>query len=255
MPALGKYLIVAVAFILISLLFVIAMIQNLVDEDRLIATPNIPRENAVLSAFASIKIKGSADEVFGVIKSYKGYPEWSPFHDYKWKDVTVDGVPRVGSPGSFMVDFSLQTVLELQMLKSLQLTVEDFPERTIPVRLTLLDRESRRTAEKSTDFPKWLLASERVQEVVPIEGQPGFCEYRTYQTFEGLAAYYLLLAHREEFEDSQQKCAIELKAFVEQGPRRGDVRIERVHSSTMLGRISHIIATETHVILERTLHS
>ncbi len=83
----------------------------------------------------------------------------------------------------------------------------------------MLDRENRKIAEMSTTYPKWLLSSERVQEVLPIEGQPGFCEYRTYQTLEGIGAYYLLLTARDDLYDSQQRCATELKAFVEQGKR------------------------------------
>lgn len=81
----------------------------------------------------------------------------------------------------------------------------------------MLDSENRRVADMSTTYPKWLLFSERVQEVVSIEGQPGFCEYRTWQTLEGIGAYYLLLTAREDLAESQQKCATELKAFVEQG--------------------------------------
>lgn len=83
----------------------------------------------------------------------------------------------------------------------------------------MLDSENRKIADMSTTYPKWLLFSERVQEVVPIEGQPGFCEYRTWQTVEGVGAYYLLLTAREDLIESQQKCATELKAFVEKGER------------------------------------
>lgn len=245
MPPLGVYLIIAGAFLFISLLFVIAMIQNSVDEERLIATPSIRRENAVLTTFASIKVKGNADEVFAVVGKYKGYSDCAPFHDYKWKEVTMDGVPRVGSRGTFTVTFSrVKTIVGFQMLTWSQLTMEDFPERVIPVELTLLDRESRRLAEASTDshFPNWLLSSERVQEVVPIEDQPGFCEYRTYQTIQGLGAYYLLLAHLEELEDCQQKCATELKAYVEQGPRLGDARVEEPQGPTILAKLSQVIS-------------
>lgn len=105
MPTTRVYVSAAVVFVLISLLFLIAMIQNSVDDDRLIATPNIRRESAVMTSFASTKIKGNADEVFAVVKNYKGYSDWSPFHDYEWEDVSVDGVPRFGSLGTFKVSF------------------------------------------------------------------------------------------------------------------------------------------------------
>ncbi len=80
----------------------------------------------------------------------------------------------------------------------------------------MLDRERRTIAEATTHYPKWLLSSERVQEVFPIEGQPGFCDYRTYHTLEGIASYYLMLASRHELAETQRRCASDLKAFIEQ---------------------------------------
>ena len=82
-------------------------------------------------------------------------------------------------------------------------------------KLTFLDRESKRLAVLTTSYAPWLLASERVQEVVPVEGQPGFCEYRSWWTVEGVAAYYLLLAVKEEFAESQKRSATDLRDFVE----------------------------------------
>ena len=91
------------AAIAIALLFLIAAIQNSVDESRIIATPNIPRESGVLTSFASTKIKASAEEVFVVVSNYKDYSTLTSFSDFKWKDVTADGVPMTGSTGSFKV--------------------------------------------------------------------------------------------------------------------------------------------------------
>jgi hypothetical protein len=81
--------------------------------------------------------------------------------------------------------------------------------------LTLLDRQSKRLAVLTTSFIPWLLASERVQEVVPIEGHFGYCEYRSWWTLEGVAAYYLLLAAQEDFCESQKRSAADLKDFLE----------------------------------------
>jgi len=53
-----------------------------------------------------------------------------------------------------------------------------------------------------------------VQEVVPVQGLNGVCEYRTYHTIEGLAAYYLLMAGTEELVDTQQRSVDELKTFI-----------------------------------------
>jgi hypothetical protein len=67
-------------------------------------------------------------------------------------------------------------------------------------------------------YPKWLLGSERVQEVVPIEGRKGWSEYRTYHTVEGVAAYYLLVTATEELDDGQRRTADELKNLLERPP-------------------------------------
>lgn len=60
-----------------------------------------------------------------------------------------------------------------------------------------------------------MLGSERVQEVFQLEGEENVCEYRTYHTVEGFAAYYLLMAATEEVSETQQQSADALKAFVE----------------------------------------
>jgi hypothetical protein len=78
-----------------------------------------------------------------------------------------------------------------------------------------MDRESKRLAVLTTSYAPWLLASERVQEVVSVEGQPGFCEYRSWWTLEGVAAYYLLLAAKEEFGETQKRSAADLREFLE----------------------------------------
>lgn len=97
------YVSAVVAFVVISLLFLIVIVQNSVDEQQIVPTPNIPRGSGVLTAFASTKVKGSADQVFSVVKNYKGYSDWSPYSDYKWNNVDGKGVPHVGSTGSFKV--------------------------------------------------------------------------------------------------------------------------------------------------------
>jgi len=92
-----------IALMVIAILFLIAIVQNSVDERSIIATPTIPRQNGVVSSFASSSIKATSDEVFRVILNFKDYSTWSPFSEYKWKNVTADGVPMTGSPGSFKV--------------------------------------------------------------------------------------------------------------------------------------------------------
>jgi hypothetical protein len=72
-------------------------------------------------------------------------------------------------------------------------------------------------AERTNKYPKWLLASERVQEVVPVEGKKNVCEYRTWHTLEGVAAYFLLLTAKDDLDESQKRSAEDLKVFVETG--------------------------------------
>ena len=87
--------------------------------------------------------------------------------------------------------------------------------RKVKAELTLLDRESKRVALLTTTYAPWLLASERVQEVLPVEGQPGYCEYRTWWTNEGIASYYLLLVTKDDFEDTLTRSATDLRDFME----------------------------------------
>jgi len=76
-------------------------------------------------------------------------------------------------------------------------------------------------AERTTPYPRWLLASERVQDVVPVEWKKNVCEYRTWQTLEGVA-YFLLLTAKDDLEENQKRSAEDLKVFVETGkPNEG----------------------------------
>ncbi len=95
----------------------------------------------------------------------------------------------------------------------------------MPIQLTLLDRESKKIAERTTGYPSWLLGSERVQEVIPVEGKPGTCQYRTYHTVEGVAAYYILLTSQEDLTDSLRCSADNRKLYVES--RKRDLRTRR----------------------------
>lgn len=98
---------------------------------------------------------------------------------------------------------------------NLQITVDDFITRTIDLKITRLDHETKMVAECATQYPRWLLNVERVQQVLPVEGRKGICEYRTWATYQGIAAYYLLFTAKQELEVSQRHFADELKTFVE----------------------------------------
>jgi hypothetical protein len=95
-------------YVLISILILlgislVAIIRKLVNQETVIATPNIPQDKAVITAFASTKIKATVDEVFNFLIKFEDYAESSAFLEYKWQDIDSDGVPRVGSLGTFKV--------------------------------------------------------------------------------------------------------------------------------------------------------
>lgn len=84
------------------------------------------------------------------------------------------------------------------------------------MRLTLLDRANKIMTERSTGYPSWLLSSERVQEVVPIEGHNDLCEYRTWHTIEGICGYFLLITAQDELTLALRETANNLKIFMEE---------------------------------------
>jgi hypothetical protein len=81
--------------------------------------------------------------------------------------------------------------------------------------LTVMDKEKRRIAERTISYPSWLLSSERVQEVLPVPGHPRLCEYRTWQSFEGIASYALAATARDEISEAQRTIADGLKIHTE----------------------------------------
>ncbi|PQE20776.1 hypothetical protein CJF30_00002080 [Rutstroemia sp. NJR-2017a BBW] len=195
MADLTYYIYASLILLIICLLVIIVLlIQNSVDEKRLKATPSISKQDAISTAFASIKINASADEVFNVISSFKHYG--SGHAQYTW-GTSSEKHPTVGSKGLY------------------KFHLEEYQDRTIPVILTLLDRKNRKIAAKSTSYPDWLLSTERVQEVLPVVGRSGICEYRTWQTLQGVAAYYPLLTASEDLDDLVRDAARELKEFVD----------------------------------------
>ena len=99
------YLCAGVAFILVAIL--IATVRNYVDDKNLVATPTIPKANAVLTSFASTKIKATEDDVFAVIANFKDQAWSSSFTDYKFDNQQV---PQTGSKGTFKVSLFLRAL-------------------------------------------------------------------------------------------------------------------------------------------------
>lgn len=92
-----------IACIAIAILFAFALLQNAVDEKSIIATPNIPRENGILTRFASMKMKAPPEKVFEVLSTFKDYSKTLTFSQHKWDEVGEDGAPEQGSKGTTKV--------------------------------------------------------------------------------------------------------------------------------------------------------
>lgn len=82
------------------LIIIILLIQNYVDEKRLMATPSIKKDEAVMTAYANIKINASPAEVFNAITSFEKYG--SGHSQYKWED-SMGTIPSVGATGMYSV--------------------------------------------------------------------------------------------------------------------------------------------------------
>ena len=92
-----------IAVVAIAILFAIALLQNAVDEKSIIATPSIPQENAILTRFASMKIKAPPEKVFEIMSTFKDFSKTLTFSQHKWDGVEEDGVPMMGSKGTTRV--------------------------------------------------------------------------------------------------------------------------------------------------------
>lgn len=101
MTDMSLYICSFLAFLIICLLLIIVLlIQNYIDEKSLIATPSITKEEAVFTAYASVKINASADDVFHIITSFEKYGSGNS--QYKW-DNDQDKLPIVGARGFYSV--------------------------------------------------------------------------------------------------------------------------------------------------------
>ncbi|KAI9650157.1 hypothetical protein NHQ30_000170 [Ciborinia camelliae] len=207
-----------IVLIICLLLIIVLLIQNYVDEKRLITTPFIGKDEAILTAYASVKINSSADDVFSTIISFEKYG--SGYSQYTWED-GQGKPPIVGARGLFLVRRFPAARRNAQDLIPVQFHVEGMNDRNEPVVLTLLDPANKKMAAKTTNYPHWLLSSERVQEVVSVKGKTNVCEYRTWITLTGIASYYPLLTAKEELEDVARDAAMELKVFIEARKRKG----------------------------------
>jgi hypothetical protein len=92
----------------LCLLAFVLFLRNSLDRSTMLATPTIPIEKVMLTSYASSIINASSDEVFDVLSNYKAYYKWSTFTDYEWEEIGEDGMPLVGSKGTFKVSLLLE---------------------------------------------------------------------------------------------------------------------------------------------------
>ena len=68
-------------------------------------------------------------------------------------------------------------------------------------------------ASKAISYPSWILRAERIYEVIPIKKNT--CEFRTWETFGGLLAFYARHFAYAIIEEAGRRSAENLKGFVE----------------------------------------
>lgn len=88
-------------------------LKSSLDRKGLMATPNIPIEKVTITSYASSTILAKPEKVFEVLMNHDEYAKWSSFKDYKWHETTEDGIPVVGSKGSFLVSFTFPCISEI----------------------------------------------------------------------------------------------------------------------------------------------
>ena len=110
------YVSATIALTIVSgILLVVA--KNSANPSQIRPTPSIPAENAVVTAFASTRIRATADDVFAaMLENFKGGSYWSLFTEYQWKDKDLDGLPIAGTTGSVRVSmFRLSHTLKIRL--------------------------------------------------------------------------------------------------------------------------------------------
>lgn len=100
MEPMTGYCIIA-AFLILVVFFIIAFLDGTIDERTILATPNLPKDEATFTAFANVRINASANEVWDAVIGFQDYPRWhTVIKECTWEQTTADGAPFVRSKGS-----------------------------------------------------------------------------------------------------------------------------------------------------------
>lgn len=91
------------AVLILAVFFTLTFLDSEVD-NRTLATPNIAKDNATFTSFATVRINASANDVWAAVLAFQHYPRWnSVLRKCMWEETTADGAPFVGSKGIIRV--------------------------------------------------------------------------------------------------------------------------------------------------------
>ncbi|KAF2471440.1 uncharacterized protein BDR25DRAFT_260993 [Lindgomyces ingoldianus] len=175
-------------FLKVSLVLVVSLaltIQITPDaRENILPTPNVSTKEAVGTAGAKIKLHATSEQVWRDLIDFGKYGEWSK---------------RVPS-----VDFGEDKgKLKEGMVGVMTVVPPNASPNTFPVEIISISQSTHTLVWKSlTGLPDWVILSERVQEVVDLPGQPGWSQYRTWDTWKGPFAYVMQWVFKKGIEEN-----------------------------------------------------
>ncbi|KAF2811724.1 uncharacterized protein BDZ99DRAFT_461725 [Mytilinidion resinicola] len=135
---------------------------------EVLPTPNISQKEAVGTAGYSARFHVPADEVWSKVADFPSYHEWSSSLRVEFQDYPL----KAGSVGKLVTTTPGKT-----------------PEES-PIEILIVDHQARILAWKAIlPVSSSLLLVERVQHVVELPDQPGWCEYRSWDSWKGPLGY------------------------------------------------------------------
>ncbi|PSK42728.1 hypothetical protein B9Z65_5650 [Elsinoe australis] len=182
-----------------------------------IPTPTIPT-GALFSASSSATIHAPASKIYNTLLESTTWPSWSSFVPH----VSISSQPPGTDPSS----------TRLVVGTAMNFTVHMSPKMKTksPEEVNIVSAAPRDEDPPGTKYticwvgrmmPGVVLRAERVNEIVKTE-DPGRCEYKTWETFAGVAAYAVKWSTEgllvERFEDWTR----DLKAYCEKGEGEGE---------------------------------
>jgi hypothetical protein len=202
--------------------------------------PNYPADKMSFAVLARISIAAPAEPVVAAILYPQDWPKWNSFIPHA--DITdrTGEVPLSGFDAVTFANGALKQGSTMIMRVNMSGTpLEELPPvaslRETPEHLTLVEaidpakesgRRGYRIVWKLNDPKTWLMRAERVQEVVDLGD--GTCEYVTWETFGGYAAWAAKWAIGGKLTERFGDWGRDLKGWVE-----GRIHQERTTSAVV----------------------